>query len=235
MSCSTITSMLETLTFAIRTCLALLQGHTALVCQVQLSNNVLISGGSDGRVIVFSMLPNSYPQPLSAAPSISPSSSSSPYDSATTSTSSLADLSPFHPHHPAQRQLRQLRPQMSDVRGNSRSPTVPPKQFSVVQRLTPHDSSVTGLQFDMRFLVTSGNDGRVRLFEFHNADGGPGTATDGLAHGGKFEYVRELSDTCESVWKVAYTEHTCAIMYKRANKTWVEIWSFKPSLSDLKG
>ena len=36
-------------------CLALLQGHTALVCQMQLSNNTLATGGSDGRVIIFSL------------------------------------------------------------------------------------------------------------------------------------------------------------------------------------
>lgn len=43
-------------------CLALLQGHTALVCQLQLSPTVLATGGSDGRVITFA-LSNSPPQP----------------------------------------------------------------------------------------------------------------------------------------------------------------------------
>ncbi|KAL6308815.1 WD40-repeat-containing domain protein [Sparassis latifolia] len=86
--------------------------------------------------------------------------------------------------------------------------------FSVVQRLAAHDSSVTGLQLDERFLVTSGNDGRVRLFQF--------------GAGGRCEYVRELSEPSESVWKVAYTRETCAIMCKRAGKTVMEIWSFKP-------
>ena len=38
-----------------RVCLALLQGHTALVCQIQLSPTVLATGGSDGRVITFSL------------------------------------------------------------------------------------------------------------------------------------------------------------------------------------
>ena len=40
-----------------RQCMALLQGHTALVCQLQLSfaNNLLVTGGSDGRVITFSL------------------------------------------------------------------------------------------------------------------------------------------------------------------------------------
>ena len=35
--------------------MALLQGHTALVCQLQLSPNILATGGSDGRVITFSL------------------------------------------------------------------------------------------------------------------------------------------------------------------------------------
>jgi F-box and WD-40 domain protein CDC4 len=38
-----------------RQCTALLQGHTALVCQLQLSPTILATGGSDGRVITFSL------------------------------------------------------------------------------------------------------------------------------------------------------------------------------------
>ena len=41
--------------------------------------------------------------------------------------------------------------------------------FNIVQRLAAHDSSVSGLQLDERFLVTSGNDGRVRLYAFEPA------------------------------------------------------------------
>ena len=41
--------------FLLRACLALLQGHTALVCQIQLSPTILATGGSDGRVITFSL------------------------------------------------------------------------------------------------------------------------------------------------------------------------------------
>lgn len=130
-----------------RACLALLQGHTALVCQLQLSSTMLATGGSDGRVIVFSL----------------------------------------------------------------------DKSFATLQRLSAHDSSVTGLQLDDRFLVTSGNDGRVRLFRFDPAKGP-----------GKCEYVRELTEPTESVWKVAFTRETCAVMSKRGGKTVMEIWSFRP-------
>ena len=183
--------------YCFRACLALLQGHTALVCQVQLFHNTLVTGGSDGRVIIFTMNPTppststAAPPPLSAAPS--------------TSSDIGITASP-------------LLQQVVRPRSNTSTP-FEPRPFSSVQRLAAHDSSVTGLQFDSRFLVTGGNDGRVRLFEFRR---------DG-AGGGKFEYVREMSDPCESVWKVAYTEQTCAIMCKRAGKTQVEIWSFRPT------
>lgn len=41
--------------FSYRECLALLQGHTSLVGQLQLTNDILVTGGSDGRVIIFSL------------------------------------------------------------------------------------------------------------------------------------------------------------------------------------
>ncbi|KAI0918297.1 hypothetical protein AcV5_010439 [Taiwanofungus camphoratus] len=91
--------------------------------------------------------------------------------------------------------------------------------FAAVQRLAAHDSSVTGLQLGARFLVTSGNDGRVRLFRRERERG---------AVGARFEYVRELSEPSESVWKVVCTRETCAVMCKRGGKTVMEIWSFRP-------
>ncbi|EMD39432.1 hypothetical protein CERSUDRAFT_113078, partial [Gelatoporia subvermispora B] len=90
--------------------------------------------------------------------------------------------------------------------------------FGILQRLAAHDSSVTGLQLDERLLVTCGNDGRVRLFQFDRE-------TE------LCEYVRELSDPSESVWKVAYTRETLVVICKRGGKTVMEIWSYKPDLS----
>lgn len=123
-----------------RACLALLTGHTALVCQIQLAPGILATGGSDGRVITFSLA-----------------------------------------------------------------------NYTALHRIAAHDSSVTSLQFDSRFLVTGGNDGRVRLFETKTGN-----------------YVRELTEPCESVWKVVYRRDVCAVMCRRAGKTCMEIWSFKP-------
>lgn len=150
-------------------CLALLQGHTALVCQLQLTPTMLVTGGSDGRVITF---------------------------------------------------------------------TLKGTMFAVVQRLAAHDSSVSGLQLDERFLVTGGNDGRVRLYEFEQparhrgALLSAGAGANGGAGAGAEEpqcrYVRDLCEASESVWKVAYTRETCAILSKKAGKMVVEIWSFKP-------
>jgi F-box and WD-40 domain protein CDC4 len=124
-----------------RKCLALLQGHTALVCQLQLSPTILATGGSDGRIIIFCL-----------------------------------------------------------------------STFTALHRIAAHDSSVTSLQFDTRFLVTGGNDGRVRLFEIDTGN-----------------YIRELNERSDSVWKVAYRGDVCAIMCKRAGKPSMEIWSFRSS------
>jgi hypothetical protein len=61
---------------------------------------------------------------------------------------------------------------------------------------------VTTLRFDENLLVTSGNDGRVRLFE---------TKTG--------RYVMDLTELAESV---------CAGICMRAGKTVVEVWSHAP-------
>jgi len=145
-------------------CLALLQGHTALVCQLQFSpfhasNQILATGGSDGRVITFSL-----------------------------------------------------------------------STYAALHRIAAHDSSVTSLQFDERWLVTAGNDGRARLWEIN-------TGT----------YVRELSEGGEGVWKVCFGGgggaqlegvdgdrvsggggEVMAVMCKRAGKSVMEIWSMRP-------
>ena len=117
--------------------------------------------------------------------------------------------------------------------------------FSVVQRLAAHDSSVSGLQLDDRFLVTSGNDGRVRLYKFEYPPSSPspspaaasaGTSGSGGGNGGdgsgdpQCSFVRDMCEPSESVWKVAYTRETCAILCKKAGKMVVEIWSFKPDV-----
>src|ERR1700761_4969816 len=43
------------LTFACSKCLAVLQGHTSLVGQLQMRDDILVTGGSDGSVRVWSL------------------------------------------------------------------------------------------------------------------------------------------------------------------------------------
>ncbi|KAF9224079.1 WD40 repeat-like protein [Gyrodon lividus] len=83
--------------------------------------------------------------------------------------------------------------------------------YTSLQRISAHDSSVTSLQFDSNFLITGGNDGRVRMYETQSG-----------------AYVRDLSERCECVWKVACKGGTCAIMCKRSGKMVIEIWTFWP-------
>ncbi|KAF8810501.1 WD40 repeat-like protein [Phlegmacium glaucopus] len=80
--------------------------------------------------------------------------------------------------------------------------------YTALQRIAAHDSSVISLQFDKDFLVTGGNDGRVKVFETQTGN-----------------FVRELGEPGECIWKVAFMKYTCAVMCKRAGKTVVEIWS----------
>lgn len=42
------------------------------------------------------------------------------------------------------------------------------------------------------------------------------------------EYVREMSEPSENVWKVGFVSGTCAVMCRRAGKTVMEIWRFRP-------
>ncbi|TEB22103.1 WD40 repeat-like protein [Coprinellus micaceus] len=89
--------------------------------------------------------------------------------------------------------------------------------LSIKQRIAAHDCSVTGLQHD-DFVVTSGNDGRVRLYEVDAGD-----------------YVRDLSDGAESVWKVVCGWGKCVVVCKRAGKTVVEVWSMGPTQPESTG
>ncbi|KAF9233481.1 WD40-repeat-containing domain protein [Melanogaster broomeanus] len=88
--------------------------------------------------------------------------------------------------------------------------------YTPLQRISAHDSSVTSLQFDSNFLITGGNDGRVRMYETQSG-----------------AYVRDLSERCESVWKVACKGGTCAVMCRRSGKMVIEIWTFRPRTLDF--
>jgi F-box and WD-40 domain protein CDC4 len=50
-----VTQQVRVLTLAYRKCLAVLQGHTSLVGQLQMREDILVTGGSDGSVRVWSL------------------------------------------------------------------------------------------------------------------------------------------------------------------------------------
>jgi F-box and WD-40 domain protein CDC4 len=165
---------------AYRQCIALLQGHAALVCQLQLSPTLLVTGGSDGRVITFSL---STFQPLHRIAAHDSSVTALQFDSSSSFSSFSSSGGDGDGEGPSE----------SGGGGDS--------------------SSAGGRQGEGQFLVTAGNDGRVKLWE--------------LATG---RWVRDLSDVSTSVWKVGCVwEQGCvAVMCRREGKTVVEIWSMRP-------
>lgn len=162
-----------------------------------------MTGGADGRVLTFSLSASSgdVPPPRAQEDSLPSSvSSSSPQDLTSGVSSSMSTSIPVPPlAHNAPR---------------------PHAAYETLHRIAAHDSSVTALQFDGRFLVTGGNDGRVRLWETETG-----------------RYVRELTEGGECVWRVGFTGgneegagvgNTCAIVRRKSGKTMVEVWSFRP-------
>lgn len=58
------------------------------------------------------------------------------------------------------------------------------------------------MQFDDRFLVTGGNDGRVKLFDFKTG-----------------QFIRELAEPCEAVWRITFRDDKVVIMCRRQGRT----------------
>ncbi|KAG5727279.1 F-box/WD repeat-containing protein 7 [Termitomyces sp. T112] len=155
-------------------CQALLQGHTALVCQLQLSrkHQLLATGGSDGRVITFSL-----------------SSSEASNESRTillpphfSREETMNGTSLPYPRLRLPYSRTQIR-----TRTGTRASNTTRTPYEPLYRLSAHTSSVTSLQFDGRFLVTSGNDGCVHVWQTRTG-----------------KYVRRLGGEGEGVWKVGF-------------------------------
>ncbi|PWN87821.1 WD40 repeat-like protein [Acaromyces ingoldii] len=83
--------------------------------------------------------------------------------------------------------------------------------FTTVHQLLAHENSVTCLQFDDRFIVTGGNDGRVKLWDFRTG-----------------EFIRELSEPGEQVWKVSFRDDKCVVLCRRNDRTAMDVISFRP-------
>jgi F-box and WD-40 domain protein CDC4 len=89
---------------------------------------------------------------------------------------------------------------------------VPSDNFRVVQAIAPHQSSITGLQFEDSeqhlILLTSGSDGWIRRFDAVN---------------GKF--LREFCDHADTVWKVVACVDVCGVVSQKGGRTVVDVWS----------
>ncbi|KAJ8090270.1 hypothetical protein PM082_018866 [Marasmius tenuissimus] len=218
-------------------CLALLQGHAALVCQVQLapSSNItpsaiLVTGGSDGRVITYT-LPH---------PSLRCCQETS---SALLNTSPIKHRYISHDANTA----------------SSPMPLDSEPQYGIQHRLMAHDSSVTALQFDDHWLVTGGNDGRVKLWDvktgrFVRELGGAANPVDHregrtstsskqrrttgrnnsrsrapLEEDGTGTSTR-MAGVPECVWKAGFSKggEIFVAMVKSGGKSVMEIWSMRP-------
>ena len=118
----------------------MLSGHTALVGVMQLHGPLLLTGGSDGRILAFNL-------------------------------------------------------------GSE----------ECLYRICAHDNSITALQFNDRYIVSSGNDGRVKLWDRRTG-----------------RFIRDLTRPCESVWRVCFREDRCVIVGQRNHQTILEVVSFRP-------
>ncbi|KAK7031478.1 WD40-repeat-containing domain protein [Favolaschia claudopus] len=216
-------------------CVFVLRGHFHQIYSVAFDGVRIASGGLDTTVRVWDALSGHCLALLQGHTALvcqlqlSPSSPSSPSPNSSSSPSHASS-----PNSPSP----QENPSPILVTGGSdgRVITFSLATYTALHRIAAHDSSVTSLQFDSRWLVTAGNDGRVRLWD--------------VGTGG---YVRELSEGGESVWKVCFGGEgradsysvdkanrsrdghghdgggdVIAIMCKRAGKSVMEIWSFRP-------
>lgn len=61
-------------------------------------------------------------------------------------------------------------------------------------------------QFNDRFMVTGGNDGRVKLWDRPTG-----------------KLIRDLAEPCEAVWRVTFREDKFVLLCKRGNRTIMEV------------
>ncbi|PWN31109.1 WD40 repeat-like protein [Jaminaea rosea] len=238
--------------------IALLQGHTMLVGQLQLVNGILISGGSDGRIIAYS-IGGAVPgrgatsaaaggRALASAP---PTTTSWPPGA----TSSTTNTSSRYPTRLPPSAIADVRPGST----TAASPSLGSSTATSVQALyaiCAHDNSISCIQFDEHFVLTGGNDGTVRLWNLHDgsfvrelvgpaatmfaapAAGGTGGAASTMAGGATSAQVSgENAETrtpvdlrMESVWKLGFRDDRVVWVARRGDEAMVMgIVDFRPS------
>jgi hypothetical protein len=100
---------------------------------------------------------------------------------------------PTHQLHPRHRQLRR-RVIVFDL-----------STFVCLFNLLAHDNSITCLQFNDRFIVSGGNDGRLKLWDLRSG-----------------AFVRELTKPCKAIWRVTFNDDKCVVLLKRGGRPVME-------------
>ncbi|GAA5901607.1 hypothetical protein JCM6882_006021 [Rhodosporidiobolus microsporus] len=88
--------------------------------------------------------------------------------------------------------------------------------FQAKFALQAHQNSVTSLQVDSRFLVTAGNDGLVKLWDFATG-----------------HYIRDLAEPSDAVWRVVFRDDLFVSLSRRNDRTLMDVRSFRPSDDEL--
>ncbi|KAF5341123.1 hypothetical protein D9611_006001 [Ephemerocybe angulata] len=171
-------------------CIALLQGHTALVCQLQLSPSLLITGGSDGRVITFSLKTLSVRHRIAA------------HDCSVTSLQFVGGFGEGEDWDGEGGRIRDA------AEESERDEDVDDEDEEEDEDGEEGGEGRMGRKD--RFIVTGGNDGRVRLYEV-----------------GSGRYVRDVGEGGETVWRVVVGWGVCVVVLRRAGRTVVEVWSMR--------
>lgn len=209
-------------------CVALFQGHTALVCNLQLGGGLLITGGSDGRVITFDLGTMREGHKIAA------------HDCSVTSLQFVDDcvapegvgfgalgardgLGLIEGERKSQEGVGYIS-RSTSTSSNASSGAMPLSRNgdgnasglglasqSQLQRLyQPHSASPSSSLNNDKFIITSGNDGRVRLYEVESG-----------------RYVRDVGYGGESIWRVVVGWGTCVVVVRRGGKSVVDIWSMR--------
>lgn len=67
------------------------------------------------------------------------------------------------------------------------------------------------MQFDDRFVISGGLDGRVKLWDIQ-------TGT----------FIRELTQPCTTVWRIGFRDDRVIILAQRGTRTVLEVLTFRP-------